>query len=39
MTLILAGAALCGYPYFVSNLWAELGIGAALLALPFIWRV
>lgn len=36
---MLAGAALCVYPYFINNLWVALGVGAALLALPFIWRV
>ena len=32
---LLAGLALCVYPYFVSNVLLMLGIGALLLAAPF----
>ena len=36
---MLAGAALCLYPYAVSNLFWLLAVGAALLALPFVLKV
>ena len=36
---MLAGAALCLYPYAVSNLFWLLVVGAALLALPFMLKV
>jgi hypothetical protein len=35
---LLAGIALCAYPYFVSNLYAALALGALLVALPFLVR-
>ncbi len=35
---MVAGAGLMGFPYFVSNLWAMLAIGIALLALPFVFK-
>lgn len=35
---LVAGIALCVYPYFVDNLVASLMIGAVLLAAPFIIR-
>lgn len=33
-----AGAGLCVYPYFVSNVLGLILIGVLLLALPFFWR-
>ena len=33
---LVAGVLLCVFPYFVDGLWWTLGIGAALLALPFL---
>ncbi len=35
---MIAGAALCIYPYFVSNIWVLCGIGLFLIAFPFIFR-
>ena len=35
---MLAGAALCIYPYFVTDIWAICGIGLFLIAFPFIFR-
>ncbi len=32
----LSGIGMMVYPYFVSSLWATIGIGAALGALPFV---
>jgi peptidoglycan/LPS O-acetylase OafA/YrhL len=32
----LSGALLCTYPFFIDNTWLLVGIGAALLALPFL---
>jgi multisubunit Na+/H+ antiporter MnhC subunit len=36
---LLAGIALCAYPYFVDNLIAALVIGAVLLVLPWVLRI
>ena len=36
---MLVGAALCGYPYFVSNIYVMLAIGVVLIVLPFLVRV
>ena len=33
---MLAGVLLCVYPYFTENPYALIGIGAALLAAPFL---
>lgn len=35
MSSMLAGAGLCIFPYFVSNIYGLLGIGAAMMAVPF----
>ena len=35
---ILAGAALCLYPYFTSNLWVTIMVGLALMAVPFVLK-
>ena len=35
---MLAGAGLCVYPYFVSNVLGLILIGILLLALPFVVR-
>jgi hypothetical protein len=34
----IIGVVLMIYPYFVSNVWALWGIGAALTAALFFWR-
>ena len=36
---MIAGVLLCVFPYVVSNLYAQLAIGAGLLAAPFLFRV
>ena len=36
VSFLLAGAALCVYPYLVSSLWATVLIGLALGAAPFV---
>lgn len=36
---MLAGIALCAYPYFVSSAYAMVGIGAVLIALPLVIRI
>jgi hypothetical protein len=36
---LAAGAALCVYPYFVSNPYVMAGVGIALVALPFLVRL
>ena len=35
---MIAGAALCVYPYFIESLWLTILIGVVLLALPFVFR-
>ncbi len=35
-SMLLSGIALCLFPYFVSNVWLVLFVGAGLLALPFL---
>ncbi len=35
---LLAGIGLCAFPYFVSGVWASIGIGVALCAAPFLIR-
>ncbi len=35
-SFLLAGAALCFYPYLVESLWATVLIGLALAAAPFV---
>ncbi len=32
---LLAGVALCLFPYFLTNPWANLGVGLLLTAAPF----
>jgi FtsH-binding integral membrane protein len=32
---LIAGIALCIYPYFIHNLWLSLLAGAAIMAAPF----
>jgi hypothetical protein len=34
-SFMLAGAALCVYPYFVDSFWASALFGVALAAVPF----
>ena len=36
MSAMLAGVALCVYPYFIENVWLDILVGAALLAVPFL---
>ena len=38
LKLMLIGAALMGYPYFVSNTLVLYGVGAALTASLFVFR-
>lgn len=35
---MLAGAALCVYPYFISTLWLTILIGVVLVVAPFVFR-
>ena len=35
---MVAGVALCVYPYFVSNIYLMIGVGVVLMALPFFLR-
>jgi hypothetical protein len=35
---MISGAALCVYPYFVSNVLVSLIVGGMLLLAPFIWK-
>ena len=35
---LLCGIALVAFPYFVSNAWALVLVGAALVALPWVVR-
>ena len=37
-SFLLAGAALCIYPYLVDSLWATTLIGLALAAAPFVLK-
>jgi len=36
MTALFSGAALCVYPYFISNAYMIVAIGVGLLAVPFV---
>mgnify|MGYP006909079765 FL=1 len=36
VTALASGTVLCVFPFFVTNLYALLGLGAVLLALPFL---
>ncbi len=35
---LVCGVALMTFPYFVSNTLLLVGIGAALIAIPYFWR-
>jgi hypothetical protein len=35
---MIAGGALCIYPYFVDSLWLSILIGVVLVVIPFVWR-
>lgn len=35
---MLAGAALCIYPYLVTELWSAITVGVVLMAVPFVVR-
>jgi hypothetical protein len=35
---MLCGLGLMVFPYFVSSYWLMLPMGAALIAVPWIWR-
>jgi hypothetical protein len=39
MVPLVVGIALIAYPYFVTNPYAEAGIGAALMAVPYFIRL
>ena len=32
------GVALMAYPYFISDVYLLVGVGAGLMALPYFWR-
>jgi hypothetical protein len=36
---LVCGLALMVFPYFVSNTWLMLGIGATLMAVPYFFRL
>lgn len=36
---MVSGIALMAYPYFVTNTYAIVGIGVALTALPYFFRI
>ena len=38
-SFFLAGIALCSYSYFLDGMWAQLGVGIALTAAPFLMRL
>jgi hypothetical protein len=33
-----SGIALIGYPYFISQPWLLWAVGAALMAVPWLWK-
>jgi len=35
---LITGLALMGFPYLVSDVFALVGIGALIMAVPFVWR-
>jgi len=35
---LVAGVALCAYPYFVSNTYVMVAVGAAIMAAPFVLK-
>jgi hypothetical protein len=35
----MAGLMLCVLPYFISNVWAMVGVGAALIIVPWLVRL
>jgi len=35
---LLCGIGLMVFPLFVSNIWAVVAIGIALIAIPFVWK-
>jgi hypothetical protein len=37
-TAVMSGIALFVYPYFITNTYAVIGVGLALIALPFIFK-
>lgn len=39
LVVALCGAALLVYPWFVSNSWWLVGIGVALMAIPYFVRL
>lgn len=36
LTPALAGIGLCALPWFLSNIWAAVAVGAALVAAPWL---
>ena len=38
VSFIIAGIALCGYPYLFASLWALCLVGVVLVAYPFVWK-
>ncbi len=39
MVPLIAGIALCAYPYFISNVYAMVGVGIILTAVPWLIRL
>ena len=35
---LIAGIALMGFPYLVTNVLALVGVGALIMAVPFVWK-
>jgi hypothetical protein len=36
---LVCGIALCIFPYFVPNAWLLVLVGAAIMAVPYFWRL
>lgn len=39
MVPLIAGIALCAYPYFISNVYTMVGVGIILTAVPWLIRL
>ena len=39
MIALLAGVALCLFPYFTSSVWISLALGVGLVLLPFVIKI
>jgi len=36
---LVCGVILCIFPYFISNTWLLVLVGAAIMAVPYFWRL